>query len=127
VSAEPQVCKTERIPMRAPMTAANGSSRSETFSRHKQIVEVPVRRPPRNQGVHSGQVPIDRVPVSGGLAVSSEASGPIRQIVAGLSLGVGQPGEHPGGGLPGNFALGVEVPHGVTRFLVGPENLGDQL
>jgi hypothetical protein len=29
--------------------------------------------------------------------------------------------------LPGNFTIGVEVPHGVTSFLELAKDLGDQL
>jgi hypothetical protein len=59
--------------------------------------------------------------------MSPEASGPIPQIVLGLLFGVGQSRNHSWGRFPGNFALFVEVPHGVTRFLEFSKNLGYEL
>jgi len=58
---------------------------------------------------------------------SPEASGALRQIVLGLPLGVGQPGQHPGGGLPGNSAVSVQKAHGVTRCFEFAKDLGDQV
>jgi hypothetical protein len=60
-------------------------------------------------------------------AMSPEASGPIFHIVDGLLLGVGQSRKHPRRRFPGDFALFVQVPHGVTRFFEFSKNLGDQL
>jgi hypothetical protein len=59
------------------------------------------------------------------LAGSPKALGPIRQVVPGFPLRVGQPGQHPRGGFPTNSAVGGKVPHGVTRFLEGTQDLGD--
>jgi hypothetical protein len=60
-------------------------------------------------------------------ASAPEASGPIRQIVLSLLLGVAQPVQHPGSGFPGNSAVSIEVPHSVTGCFVSAENFGDQL
>jgi hypothetical protein len=60
-------------------------------------------------------------------ARSPEASEAIVHIVDGLLFGVGQPCQHPRRRLPGNFALGVEIPHRVTGILEFSKNLGDQL
>jgi hypothetical protein len=59
--------------------------------------------------------------------MSPEASGAILHIGDGLLLGIGQPGQHPRCRLTGNFALGVKVPHSVTRFFEFPKNLRDSL
>jgi hypothetical protein len=58
--------------------------------------------------------------------MSPEASGPILHIVDGLLFGVGQSRKHSRCRFPGNFALGVEVPHGLAGLLEFPKNLGDQ-
>jgi hypothetical protein len=60
-------------------------------------------------------------------ALSPEASGPIRQVIPRFPLGVGQPDQHPGCGLPRNSAVGVQVPHGVTSFFALPKDGGDQI
>jgi hypothetical protein len=54
-------------------------------------------------------------------------SEPLRQIVQGFLFGVGQPGQHPGGGFPGNAAVNGQVPHSVTGILEFAKDLGDQL
>jgi hypothetical protein len=59
--------------------------------------------------------------------MSPEASGPIRQLVPGLALAVGQPAEHPGGGLPGNPAVSIQKAHGVTSCFKGVQDLGEEL
>ena len=58
---------------------------------------------------------------------SPEASGLVRQIVDGLLFGIGQPRQHPRCAFPGNPAVGIQVPHGVTRFFKFPTNLGKKL
>jgi hypothetical protein len=60
------------------------------------------------------------------LTKSPQASGPIRHIVPGLLLGVGEPGQHSGSGFPGNSAVSGQVPHGVTSFFEFAQNLGNQ-
>jgi hypothetical protein len=61
------------------------------------------------------------------LAKSPEASEPIRQVVPGLALGVGQPGQHSGRRLPGNSAVGVQVPHGFAHFFESAKDLGEHV
>jgi hypothetical protein len=58
---------------------------------------------------------------------SPEASGPFLHIVDGFLFGVSQSRKHSRCRFPGNFALFVEVPHGVTHFFELPKNVGDQL
>jgi hypothetical protein len=59
--------------------------------------------------------------------MSPEASGAIVHIVDGLLFRIGQSRKHSRCRFPGNFALFVEVPHGVTSFLEFAKNLGDKL
>jgi hypothetical protein len=47
--------------------------------------------------------------------------------IDGLLLGVGQSRNHSWGRFPGNSAVSLQVPHGVSRCLEFPKNLGDQL
>ena len=56
--------------------------------------------------------------------MSPGASTPIGQVVPGFPLSVRQPRQHPGGGLPGNSAVSVQVPHRVTRCLEFAKNCG---
>ena len=57
-------------------------------------------------------------------AKSPEASGPFCQfVVPGLPFGVSQSRQHPGRRFPGDFTLGVEVPHGLSRLLETTKNL----
>ena len=58
---------------------------------------------------------------------SPEASGPIRQIVFGLSLEVSEYRKHEGRSFPGNLTFGIEVSHRVARSFVVAQNFGDQL
>jgi hypothetical protein len=52
---------------------------------------------------------------------------PIRHVMDDLLFGVFQLRQHPGGRFPGNAAVSIEVPHGVTGFLEFAKNLGEQL
>jgi hypothetical protein len=56
--------------------------------------------------------------------MSPEASGPIVHIVDGLLLGVSQSRKHPRGRFPSNFALGVDVSHGLAHLFEFSQNFG---
>jgi hypothetical protein len=58
---------------------------------------------------------------------SPEASGPIRQIVFGLTLEVSEYRKHAGGSFPGDLTFHVEVPHSVARSFVVTQDVSDQL
>ena len=58
---------------------------------------------------------------------SPEASGPICQIVFGLTLEVSKYRKHAGGSFPGDLTFGVEVAHCVARSLVVEKDFCDQL
>jgi hypothetical protein len=62
--------------------------------------------------------------------ISTRSPEPLRkvfQVILSIAFGVGQHRQESRTRFPGDFAIRIEVPHGVAAFLVLVQNLSDQL